>query len=142
MSNGEGALDQYWAFLKENYRKTYSEVATDHMVFPRNTSELTAHNGFGIIADDDGHTIALWLNIDNGIVTQACFTAENCPTCTAAGSMVTELAMGKSIPQVRLVTAQGVLENLGGLPSQEQHCAKLATDTLQMALEDFLSTVA
>jgi hypothetical protein len=35
-----------------------------------------------------------------------------------------------------------VLENLGGLPSPEEHCAKLAADTLQMALEDYLGTAA
>jgi len=33
MSGGEGALDKYWEYLKENYKQQYSETAADHMIF-------------------------------------------------------------------------------------------------------------
>ncbi len=141
MPGGDGALDQYWAYLKENYRKNYSEIAADHMVFPRNTAELIEHNGFGIVNDAEGHTLAIWLLVKDGVVEKAAFTAEECPACTASGSMVTELAIGKAAKEALKITAKDVMDNLGGLPAADEHCARLAADTMRMALEDYLSTL-
>jgi nitrogen fixation protein NifU and related proteins len=137
MSGGEGALDKYWAALKETYRRRYSEVAADHMVFPRNAGEMIEHNAFGIINDDHDDTLAIWLKVENGRITNAAFSSQECMTCTACGSMVTELARGKTIDEAKMITPEEILESLEGLPEEDQHCAKLAVDTLQEAVKDY-----
>jgi len=135
---GEGALDQYWAFLKETYRQRYSEVAADHMVFPRNSGELSDHSCFGIMNDDHDETMAIWLKIEDGRVANASFTCDECITCTACASAVTEMARGKTPAEVLALTTQAVIDSLQGLPEEDHHCASLAVDTIKAAVNDYL----
>ena len=135
---GEGALDQYWAFLKETYRQRYSEVAADHMVFPRNSGELSDHSCFGIMNDDHDETMAIWLKIEDGRVANASFTCDACITCTACASAVTEMARGKTTAEVLALTTQAVIDSLQGLPEEDHHCASLAVDTIKAAVNDYL----
>ncbi len=135
---GDGALDQYWAFLKETYRQKYSEVAADHMVFPRNSDELSDHSSFGIVFDDHNQTMAIWLKIENERITGASFVCDDCITCTACASAITEMARGKTTAEVLAITPEEVIENLQGLPEEDHHCAKLAVDTIRASVNDFL----
>ena len=135
---GDGALDQYWAFLKETYRQKYSEVAADHMVFPRNSGELSDHSSFGIVFDDHCQTMAIWLKVENERVTGASFVCDDCITCTASASAITEMARGKTPAEVLAITPEDVVENLQGLPVEDHHCAKLAVDTIRASANDFL----
>jgi NifU-like protein involved in Fe-S cluster formation len=135
---GEGALDKYWAALKKTYQKVYSEVAADHMVFPRNTGELAEHSCFGIINDENDETMAIWLKMENGRIAAATFTSDECITCTACGSAVTELVRGKTPEEALKVTPEQIAEFLQGLPEEDMHCAKLAVDTAKAAVNDFL----
>ena len=137
MSGGEGALDKYWSALKETYRRRYSEVAADHMVFPRNAGEMIEHNAFGIINDEHDDTLAIWLKVENGRIANAAYSAEECITCTACGSMVTELARGKTIDEALKISAEEIIESLDGLPEEDRHCAKLAADVLREAVKDY-----
>jgi nitrogen fixation NifU-like protein len=140
MSGGDGALDQYWAFLKETYKQKYSEIAADHMVFPRNTGEIIDHNGFGITHDMNDNTMAIWLKIENDIIAGIAFTTEDCVTCTASGSMATEIIRGKTTSEALAITPEDIIEGLNGLPEEDEHCARLAADTIRMAVEDYLSS--
>ena len=139
MSGGDGALDKYWAALKATYRQAYSEIAADHMVFPRNAGDLIEHNAFGIINDEHDDTLAIWLKIENGKVAGTAFSSEECITCTACGSVITELARGKTVEEAMKISPEDVVASLEGLPEEDKHCAKLAVDTLRMALQDYLS---
>ena len=137
MPDGEGALDKYWAAMKDTYRQKYSEVAADHMVFPRNAGDMIEHNAFGIINDEHDDTIAMWLKIENDRITDAAYSAEECMTCIACGSMVTELARGKTLGEAAKINPEEVVESLEGLPEDDLHCAELAVNTLKAAIEDY-----
>lgn len=135
---GDGALDKYWAALKKEYSQVYSEVAADHMVFPRNASELKNHSCFGIINDDNNETIAIWLEIKDDRVVNAAFTCDECITCTACASVGTELARNKTPQGVMEISAQDVIDELQGLPEEDRHCAELAVATLRAAINDYM----
>ncbi len=137
MSGGEGALDKYWAFLKETYRQKYSEIAADHIVFPRNTEELIDHNGFGIMQDSRDNAIAVWLKIENDTVTGVAFSSDDCAACTASGSVATELIRGKPVTEVLNITPDNIIEALDGLPEEDQDCARSAVDAIRMAIKDY-----
>ena len=124
--------------MKETYRQKYSEVAADHMVFPRNAGDLVDHSCFGIVNDDHDQTMAIWFKIDEGKVSAASFTCDDCITCTACASTLTELARGKTPQEVLAITAQDVLDSLQGLPEEDQHCAHLAVSTAKAAVNDYL----
>jgi len=53
--------------------------------------------------------------------------------------MVTEMAKGKSISELRKISQQDVLSALGGLPDESEHCALLAANTLKEAIRDYLA---
>jgi len=137
---GDGALDKYWAALKETYRLVYSEVAADHMVFPRNASELKNHSCFGIINDSYDETISIWLEVEDDRVVNAAFTCDDCITCTACASVVTELARNKTLQEAKAITPKNVIDELQGLPEEDHHCADLAVDTLRAAIDDYQSS--
>jgi nitrogen fixation NifU-like protein len=53
--------------------------------------------------------------------------------------MVTEIAKGKSLSPAQKINQQDVLEALGGLSEENQHCALLAANTLKEAIRDYLA---
>jgi nitrogen fixation NifU-like protein len=81
----------------------------------------------------------IWLNVKNGAIAQAAFWSDGCGTTIAAGSMVTELAKGKTIAGASRISQKDVLDALGGLPEESVHCALLAANTLREAIKDYLA---
>ena len=69
----------------------------------------------------------------------ASFWTDGCGPSIASGSMVTELAKGKSILEARKVTQDDILDALGGLPEDSLHSALLAANTLREAIKDYLA---
>jgi nitrogen fixation NifU-like protein len=48
------------------------------------------------------------------------------------------MARGKTPDQLLEVSGESILKELGGLPEDQQHCAFLAAETLQTALNDYM----
>jgi nitrogen fixation NifU-like protein len=81
----------------------------------------------------------IWLKVRDATITESTFMTDGCGTTIAAGSMVTELAKGKTVIQAQKISQQDVLSALGGLPEESQHCALLAANTLREAIKDYLA---
>ena len=52
--------------------------------------------------------------------------------------MAAELAGGKGLDEAAQIKGETILEALKGLPEEEVHCAKLAAETLQVALHEWM----
>jgi len=132
-----------WEALQElakaEMRKVYSETAIEHAMNPRNMGNMDNTDGFARITGPCGDTMEIWLKVRNNIITEATFMTDGCGTSIASGSMVTEIAKGKSVGEVRKISQQDVLNALGGLPEESEHCALLAANTLKEAIKDYLS---
>jgi len=133
------AWDTFLERLKVEMRKTYSETVVDHALNPRNMGDIASADSSGRITGPCGDTMDIWLRVKNDIINEATFTTDGCGTTVAAGSMVTEMAKGKSISQALEISQQSVLDVLGGLPEESQHCALLAVNTLKEAVKDYLT---
>ncbi len=57
---------------------------------------------------------------------------------SVCGGTVAELAMGRPIRDAFKINAEKILDELGGLPEEGQHCVKLAADTLHNAILSYL----
>jgi nitrogen fixation NifU-like protein len=79
------------------------------------------------------------IRVRNDKILNATFFTDGCATTIAAGSMLTELAKGKNVSDAFKITQHDVLNALGGLPEESQHCALLASDTLRAAIRDYLA---
>ncbi len=131
--------EQFEELIKAEMRKIYSETAIDHSMNPRNVGGMEDADGFAKVTGSCGDTMELWLKVKNGTVADASFMTDGCGTSIASGSMVTEMAKGKSISELRKISQQDVLSALGGLPDESEHCALLAANTLKEAIRDYLA---
>ncbi len=119
-----------------NMMGKYSDMAIDHARNPRNVGNIPKCDGFGQEEGECGDTMAIWISVKNDRVINATFWTDGCGTSIACGSMVTELVMDRSIGEAHQFTPEDVLDALGGLPEDHEHCATLAVNALQKALQD------
>ncbi|MGB9887303.1 MAG: iron-sulfur cluster assembly scaffold protein [Moorellales bacterium] len=130
------SLDQAAA---EATGQPYSPTVIDHATRPRNLGSMANADGIGCITGPCGDTMKIWLRVEDDRIVRATFWTDGCGTTLAAGSMVTELATGKTIRAALEIGQQEVLQALGGLPAESQHCALLAANTLKEAIRDYLT---
>jgi nitrogen fixation NifU-like protein len=131
--------EEFEELVKADMRRVYSETTIDHAMKPRNLGEMEDADGFGKVTGPCGDTMEIRLRVKNDTITEATFLTDGCGTSIASGSMVTELAKGKNIIEAQKISQQDVLNALGGLPEESEHCALLATNTLKEAVRDYLA---
>jgi nitrogen fixation NifU-like protein len=117
----------------------YTEAVIDHAQNPRNMGNMPNADGVGMVTGPCGDTMEIWVGVKEEVIKEATFWTDGCGTTIAAGSMVTELARGKTIGEAMRISQMDVLDALGGLPEESQHCALLASDTLKEAVKDYLT---
>jgi nitrogen fixation NifU-like protein len=120
-------------------RQIYSETVIDHAINPRNLGVMKDFDGFARVIGTCGDTMEVWLKVKNSSIIDINYMTDGCGTSIASGSMMTELARGKSISVALRICQQDILEALGGLPEESQHCALLAASTLKAAIRDYIS---
>jgi len=133
------AWDKFQELVRDEMRKVYSETAIDHAMNPRNVGNMDTADGYASVTGPCGDTMEIWLKVRNDIVAEAIFMTNGCGTTIAAGSMITELAKGKSVSQALRIGQKDVLFALDGLPEESKHCALLAANTLKAAVKDYLT---
>lgn len=76
----------------------------------------------------------LYLKFENGRVSRATFKTFGCGAAIATSSILTEMVVGKTVPELKAITNIQVAEALGGLPPIKMHCSVLAEQALKSAL--------
>ena len=132
-------MDELQKLVMVDARKVYSDTVIDHAMNPRNVGVMQDADGFARVTGPCGDTMEIWLRVNNNAIAAATFMTDGCGTSIASGSMVTEMAKGKSISEAQKTTRRNVLDALGGLPQESEHCALLATNTLKAAIRDYMA---
>jgi len=132
-------LDKIAEELEKEVWTGYTEVVIDHAQNPRNVGSIQNADGFGTVTGSCGDTMEIWLRVREEVIKEATFWTDGCGTTIAAGSMVTELTKGKAIREAMKISQRDVLDALGGLPEESQHCALLAANTLKEAVKDYVA---
>jgi nitrogen fixation NifU-like protein len=125
--------------IMREMRQIYTETVIDYAMNPRNVGKMENADGFARITGPCGDTMEIWLRVRNDNIIGASFMTDGCGTTIAAGSMVTEMARGRTISQALKLSQQDVLDALGALPEESLHCALLAANTLKEAVKDYLA---
>ena len=120
-------------------RNIYSETVIDHAMNPRNIGVMPDADGFARVTGPCGDTMEIRLKVNSDTIINASFMTDGCGTSIASGSMVTEIAKGRSIDEAWRISAQDVLAALEGLPDESEHCALLAANTLKAAIRNYLA---
>ena len=116
----------------------YSEKVMDHFTNPRNVGEIENASGVGTVGNAKcGDIMRIFLQIEDGIITDVKFKTFGCGSAIASSSMATEMIMGKSIHEAMELTNKAVAEALDGLPAHKMHCSVLAEEAIKNALKDY-----
>jgi len=115
-----------------------SPQARDHAANPRNLGRLPHWHGRARITGPCGDTMEVRLQVRQGRVQRCGFTTDGCEPSLASGSAATSLALGRTVEEALGIRQEDILAVLGRLPAEVQHCALLASDTLQAACRNYL----
>ena len=126
--------DQLQAAIFEEMRRDYSEKVVDLFLNPRNLGKMDGADSHGKVRGVCGDTMEIFLKIKNDLIEDAKFTTDGCGPSIVCGGTVTELVKGWHTREAVKINAEKILDELGGLPEADQHCAKLAADTLHNAI--------
>jgi nitrogen fixation NifU-like protein len=119
----------------------YSEKVMDHFSNPRNVGEIENPDGVGEVGNAScGDIMKIFLKVENNVITDVKFKTFGCGAAIATSSMVTEMAIGKTIDEALQLSNQAVAEALDGLPAQKMHCSNLASDALHEAIKNYRAT--
>ena len=117
----------------------YSDKVMLHFMNPHNMGEIENPSGVGEVGNPVcGDLMQIQIKVEDGILTDVKFKTFGCGAAIATSSMVTDLAMGKTIEEALKITRNDVAESLEGLPPVKMHCSNLAADALHAAIEDYL----
>lgn len=118
----------------------YSDIVLDHFKNPRNTGRIEEPDGKateGSPACGDMVSLYLKVNPDTKVIEDIKFESYGCASNIATGSIITELAKGKTIEEAKKITWQEASEALGGLPKVKTHCSVLAVEVLRSAIQNY-----
>ena len=116
----------------------YSSTLLDHFEHPRNSGELEQPDARVRIENPAcGDILELFAYIEQGRFTEIRFKAKGCVPAMACGSLMTQLAGGKTLQQAMSITREDVTEQIGGLPAASGHAAVLATDAIRALVKGY-----
>ncbi|MBI4856612.1 MAG: iron-sulfur cluster assembly scaffold protein [Acetobacterium woodii] len=118
----------------------YNDIVLEHFKNPRNTGRIENPDGKATEGSPAcGDMVSLYLNVDpeTKVITDIKFESYGCASNIATGSIITELAKGKTIEEAKKITWQDASEALGGLPKIKAHCSVLAVEVLRSAIQNY-----
>jgi len=116
----------------------YNETVMDHFRNPRNVGVIEDANGVGEVGNPlCGDMMTIYLKIFDDRIEDIKFQTFGCGSAIAVSSMLTEIAMGKSVEEAKSITNKDVAAALEGLPKNKLHCSNLGAEALQLAIKDF-----
>jgi len=126
--------DELQSRIIRDMERVYSPKVMELWQHPQNAGSLDYPDGYGQVTGPCGDTMQIWLRVSADAIIEATFWTDGCGSSIVCGSMVTIMAQGRTLEQAGLIDQQAVLDELGGLPEEDRHCALLAANTLKQAI--------
>jgi nitrogen fixation NifU-like protein len=127
------------AFNHTRGQSGYRETVTDHFNSPRNIGEIEQADGIGRMGIPAcGDILIFYIRVKDDRIEDTKFKTFACGAATALSSIVSEMAVGKTLDEVMDINATAVVKAFGGTPgSKKAHCLNLGSDALHLAIEDY-----
>ena len=118
----------------------YSDKVLEHFRNPRNVGQLENPDGKateGSPACGDMVSVSINVNPATRVIENIKFESYGCASNIATGSIITELAKGRTVEEARKIDWRSASEALGGLPKIKSHCSVLAVEGLRAAITNY-----
>jgi nitrogen fixation protein NifU and related proteins len=113
----------------------YSAQVLDHFEHPRNAGDISDAAARARVENPAcGDILELAVKVDTGRISDIRFRAKGCVPAMACGSLITEMAAGKSVAEAQRIQPGAIVEAIGGLPPASGHASQLAVDALRAVL--------
>ena len=118
----------------------YSKIVMEHFRNPHNVGQIEDADAKSVEGSPAcGDMVAIYLKIDDEThrITDIKFESYGCASNIATGSIITEMAKGKTLEEAKQIGWKEAADELGGLPPIKTHCSVLAVDGLRAAIENY-----
>ena len=117
----------------------YSDKVMEHFMNPRNVGEIEDADGIGEEGNPVcGDLMTFYIKVKDNRLSDIKFKTFGCGAAIAVSSIVSEMAMGKTLEEARKITPALVAKELEGLPKNKYHCSNLGAQALYKAIDDYL----
>jgi len=91
----------------------YSKKVLEHFNNPRNAGVIDDANGVGEIGDPEcGDFMRVYIKVEGDIIADVKYQIRGCPASIACASAMTELAKGKNLDDVMMITDEDMSTHL------------------------------
>ena len=121
-------------------RFPYSEKVLKHFRRPHNVGRIENPDGKsteGSPACGDMVSVYIKVNPKTRKLADIKFESYGCASNIATGSIITELAKGKTLDEAKKIDWKQASDALGGLPKIKAHCSVLAVEGLRAAIQNY-----
>ncbi|NLP18453.1 MAG: Fe-S cluster assembly scaffold protein NifU [Firmicutes bacterium] len=116
----------------------YSAKVMEFFLNPKNIGEIENPDGVGEVGNPRcGDIMRITIKVEDDHIVDVKFKTFGCAAAIATSSMITEMAVGKTIKEALELTNRSVADALDGLPPIKMHCSNLAADALHAAIRDY-----
>lgn len=118
----------------------YNEKVLEHFRNPRNVGSIEDPDGKSTEGSPAcGDMVSVYIKVDEDTkrIKDIKFESYGCASNIATGSIITELAKGKTLEAAKNISWQEASDALGGLPKIKTHCSVLAVDGLRAAIQNY-----
>ncbi len=118
----------------------YSDIVLEHFRHPRNVGKIENPDGKATEGSPAcGDMVSVYIKVDpkDQTINDVKFESYGCASNIATGSIITEMAKGKTIAAAKQITWKEAADALGGLPKIKAHCSVLAVEGLRAAIENY-----
>ena len=116
----------------------YTDKLIEHFKHPRNVGQIPDADGTGTIGDPScGDYLRIFIKVLQGRLSDIKFEVYGCPAAIATTSILTEIAVGKTLEEALQITDLDIAQALGGLPDPKMHCSNLGAGALSIAIRDY-----
>jgi nitrogen fixation NifU-like protein len=117
----------------------YSDKVMDHFMNPRNVGEIDNADGIGEVGNPVcGDMMTFYIKVKDDHLSDVKFKTFGCGAAIAVSSIVSEMAMGKTLEEAKKITPALVAKELEGLPKNKYHCSNLGAQALNKAIDDYI----
>lgn len=123
----------------------YSKKVLGHFLRPHNQGVIKNPDGVGVVGNPVcGDLMKIYIRVKKNkqkeeAIGDIKFETLGCAAAIATSSMVSDLAMGKTLEAAAKISRKDVADGLKGLPPVKMHCSNLAEEALRAAIKDYRS---
>lgn len=129
------------SFQKESFddaREAFGDIGFERWRNPKYNGPLKDAGCQAALKGKCGDTIEIFLKFTNDTVEKASYVTNGCASSQLAGSFTAELALGHTAEELFSLTPTDVLNKIGKLPDNDQHCTELAIQVLHECVNSYL----